>query len=603
MTLKHKMHISSLLWVLLLAIVIVIYLNAGSLIESLKKQQSATLALADQTRQAAETIDSYLGGSAEYSRVETAYVALSRKVGGSPLAEKLAGIWKELTTYKKLEDRGGAIQEQIEKLTSSSVFQSNQYIKVVSQKLADEAKRAQVTKLERLVIIGANLNTTANYEIKVRFLKLKENSKLKDSLLKFLDTLVENTARDIKSLANTPFAGMAQSAQKANFKIRELIQEFITNTERTSSIKHSLKKSMNEVFADLQQRNSAVTVGVFDSLRGYILVIVLVLSGAGLAGIIIAFFLAGSVSRTLSRAVGGLSKISDMLTLAANQVAHSSQDLAQTSSEQAASLEEVSSSMEEISSVTKNNADNAHQTDQMTKHSSETIAQATFSMESLRKAMEEITSASDETAKIIQTIDGIAFQTNLLALNAAVEAARAGEAGAGFAVVADEVRSLAMRAAEAARDTSKLIEGNLEHIRQGSGLVQSTDQAFAQVADSSDKVGALVAKIASASSEQSQGIEQVNQTLASMDRVVQSNAASAQESAAASEELRSQVETMRGLVRELSGFVGGINGIERETKKAAPTSVPGAAKLLSAPNKKEPERQRIIQNQDDFADF
>jgi methyl-accepting chemotaxis protein len=152
-----------------------------------------------------------------------------------------------------------------------------------------------------------------------------------------------------------------------------------------------------------------------------------------------------------------------------------------------------------------------------------------------------IHASSDETAKIIKTIDEIAFQTNLLALNAAVEAARAGEAGAGFAVVADEVRNLAMRAAEAAKTTAGLIEENIKDIKEGSELVASTDEAFKQlVRDNSNKVGELVGEIAAASQEQSQGVEQVNNAMADMDKITQQNAASAEQSASASEQLNSQ---------------------------------------------------------------
>ncbi|MCU0583737.1 MAG: methyl-accepting chemotaxis protein, partial [Syntrophales bacterium] len=140
-------------------------------------------------------------------------------------------------------------------------------------------------------------------------------------------------------------------------------------------------------------------------------------------------------------------------------------------------------------------------------------------MTELTQSMEDISKASDETSKIIKTIDEIAFQTNLLALNAAVEAARAGEAGAGFAVVANEVRNLAMRAAEAAKNTSVLIEGTVKKVREGSELVERTGGAFAEVSRSAAKVADLVAEIAAASSEQAQGIDQINKAVAEMDKV------------------------------------------------------------------------------------
>jgi len=145
------------------------------------------------------------------------------------------------------------------------------------------------------------------------------------------------------------------------------------------------------------------------------------------------------------------------------------------------------------------------------------VGQANHSMSELTGSMAEISKAREETSKIIKTIDEIAFQTNLLALNAAAEAARAGEAGAGFAVVADEVRNLAMRAAEAARNTAEMIEGTVKKVSQGSELVTSTNEAFTQVAESSAKVGELVAEIAAASEEQSRGIDQVNTAVSEED--------------------------------------------------------------------------------------
>ena len=158
-------------------------------------------------------------------------------------------------------------------------------------------------------------------------------------------------------------------------------------------------------------------------------------------------------------------------------------------------------------------------------------------MTELTASVETISKASEETQKIMKTIDEIAFQTNLLALNAAVEAARAGEAGAGFAVVADEVRGLAMRAAEAARNTATLIEGNVRQIKQGAVLVNKTNEAFTLVTASVGKAGELVGEISAASREQAQGIDQINRAVSEMDRVTRQNAASAEESAAAAEEL------------------------------------------------------------------
>jgi len=206
-----------------------------------------------------------------------------------------------------------------------------------------------------------------------------------------------------------------------------------------------------------------------------------------------------------------------------------SQSLSEAASEQAASLEETSSSLEEMTSMTKQNAGNANQANDLMAAAQQTIEKANLSMNELTGSMKEIATGSEETQKIVKTIDEIAFQTNLLALNAAVEAARAGEAGAGFAVVAEEVRNLAMRAAESAKNTSSLIENIVKKIRNGEKLVGVTNEAFKEITGSSTKVVKLIAEIASASQEQSHGIDQINRAVSEMNGLTQHNASGAEE--------------------------------------------------------------------------
>ncbi|MBI4772696.1 MAG: chemotaxis protein [Deltaproteobacteria bacterium] len=269
------------------------------------------------------------------------------------------------------------------------------------------------------------------------------------------------------------------------------------------------------------------------------------------------WFISTGVNKVLARITENLSTGADQVAAASGQVSAASQSLAEGSSEQAASVEETSSSMEEMASMTKQNADHANQANALMKQADAIVAKANGAMTDLTASMAEISRASRETSKIIKTIDEIAFQTNLLALNAAVEAARAGEAGAGFAVVAEEVRNLAMRAAEAARNTSELIEGTVQRITSGSDILSRTSETFGSVNSSVSKVGELVAEIAAASGEQAQGIDQINKAVAEMDKVIQQNAANAEESASASEELNAQTEQMNEMVGELLALVGG----------------------------------------------
>ena len=287
---------------------------------------------------------------------------------------------------------------------------------------------------------------------------------------------------------------------------------------------------------------------------------------------ILAVFITHYVTQPIQHAVVGLNRGADQVASASSQVSYSSQSLAEGASEQAASIEETSSSLQEMSSMTKQNALHATEADKLMKEANQIMVQATDSMKHLTVSMEEISKASEETSKIVKTIDEIAFQTNLLALNAAVEAARAGEAGAGFAVVADEVRSLAMRAAEAAKNTANLIEGTVKKVKEGSNVVSQTNQAFSGVAKAASKVESLIAEIAAASNDQAQGIDQVNKAAIEMNKVVQRVAANAEESASASEEMTAQAEQMKDYVSGLVTLVGANGGGAQDKGSITATS-------------------------------
>ncbi|MGC4034288.1 MAG: methyl-accepting chemotaxis protein [Tepidisphaeraceae bacterium] len=258
-----------------------------------------------------------------------------------------------------------------------------------------------------------------------------------------------------------------------------------------------------------------------------------------------------------------LSTNAEQANTASSQVAAASQSLAAGASEQAASLEVTSSSLEEISSMTKKNADTAAKASSLTSEAKSISEKGHGAMARMSTAIADIQNSASETAKIIKTIDEIAFQTNLLALNAAVEAARAGEAGKGFAVVAEEVRNLAMRSAEAAKNTAALIDGSVATAKNGVLIADEVAANLAEIRASNAKVDSLVTEIATACSEQSTGISQVAQSVQEMDKVTQSNAAAAEESAASAQELSGQSEQLHGLVSNLIALVQGGHSADR----------------------------------------
>ena len=268
------------------------------------------------------------------------------------------------------------------------------------------------------------------------------------------------------------------------------------------------------------------------------------------------------VIRPVNSIIKDLAENAEQVASAATQITSASQSLAEAASEQAAGVEETSASIEEIASMTMQNANNSQQAKTLSDDTWAAINKANASMSGVMTSMREISGASEATAKIIKTIDEIAFQTNLLALNAAVEAARAGEAGAGFAVVADEVRNLAIRAAEAAKNTATMIEGTVSKVKDGHELVRVTGEEFKVVGARSKKVGELVGEIADGSNEQSQGTKQINIAIQEMDKTIQQNAANAEEAASAAEELNAQALQMRYVVGKLETLVTGKSKTE-----------------------------------------
>jgi methyl-accepting chemotaxis protein len=260
----------------------------------------------------------------------------------------------------------------------------------------------------------------------------------------------------------------------------------------------------------------------------------------------------GELSVALTKVINNLNIIfnkirnaSDQTTSGADQVASAAQALAQGATEQASSIEELSATITEISEHIKNNAANAAKADEASQDEKKKLEDAASEMEQMTQAMAEISETSQKISNIIKTIDDIAFQTNILALNAAVEAARAGAAGKGFAVVADEVRNLASKSAEAAKDTTELIESAIKAVNNGSKVVAKTETTINEVMEAGDNAGKLVNAISQATSQQATSISQITEGIQQISSVVQTNSATAEESAAASEELAAQAKELK----------------------------------------------------------
>ena len=433
----------------------------------------------------------------------------------------------------------------------------------------------------------------------------KVNQQQMDAAIKIFNQETQKALEEVKHYFHGAIDAENALQQGMNAANKIYAEETVPNLEKVQAVLNEIRQTAREnimtdqVLLDLAfgtQRNVSIVAAI-----------------AIVAALFLAFIIARGIITALTRITEGLNEAASQVAAASSQVSSSSQSLAEGASEQAASIEETSSSMEEMSSMTKLNAENSQRADRLMREANHIVTEANGAMDQLTQSMQDITSASEETSKIIKTIDEIAFQTNLLALNAAVEAARAGEAGAGFAVVADEVRNLAMRAAEAAKNTAELIEGNVVKVKEGSQLVLSTNSSFVKVMESSVKVGELISGISDASNDQSEGISQVNTAISEMDKVVQSNAANAEESASASEEMSAQAEQLRDFVGDLMMMVTGKNLSRSPRKGRQPLrSVPQRTQQVTQakralPSQRagevHPDQQISFDDKDDFENF
>ena len=279
----------------------------------------------------------------------------------------------------------------------------------------------------------------------------------------------------------------------------------------------------------------------------------------------------------------------DEVSGGSGQIAGASQSLSQGATETAASLEEISASATQIGQQAKANAETASHANQLAATAKSAAETGANRMQALNASMAAITESSAQIAKIIKTIDDIAFQTNILALNAAVEAARAGRHGKGFAVVAEEVRSLAARSAKAARETADLIEGSKSRVDEGNKIAKETAGALEDIVSGIVKVGDLVGEMAAASNEQAQGIAQISQGLGQIDQVTQQNTATAEETAAASEELSGQADELRNLIAQFK-LKGSNASSSRPAASPSPSRrAPAQKKAAPAPRKALPQ--------------
>lgn len=345
--------------------------------------------------------------------------------------------------------------------------------------------------------------------------------------------------------------------QREDFrKKRELIAVNIQ-----ADIKNSAIGRMRDAIEGANTAAKGISAASFTMFGGLML--------AAVVGIIVGLLITNGITRPIRKVIEWLNSSASHTAVVSSELSNSSNQVAESAGHQAAALEETSASLEEMNSMIRANMDNVGKAITLMDEAKRIVGSGNEAIKRMDAAMNDISAASKETAKIVKTIDEIAFQTNLLALNAAVEAARAGEAGKGFAVVAEEVRALAQRSAEAAKNTSSMIEETINKVADGIEVTAITKDAFTRIIGSATSVAGIVNEIATATEEQSKGIGQISKAVAEMDSVTQSNAASAEEMAASSEELSGQSAEMKSVVDELAMMVTGATATALNVPKTA----------------------------------
>lgn len=439
------------------------------------------------------------------------------------------------------------------------------------------------------------LETLGNQQSHIqRLLRLKDPDEI-EKVLKEVESSRQDAAR-LLSATGSPGASMRDRFEKLTAVEQVIIGEVLKGNASAAfeQFMTAATPRYEATYAAISEHHHAVVNETNTEMRRQI--------ASNELGLVkrfafVAFLLAGLltygwyirrvITRRLGEIAGILFEASARVAENATQVSSTSQSLAEGATEQASSLEETSAALEEMASMTRRNSQHSQAAKLLTTSSRQAAAHGMEEVQQLSEAMDGIKTSSANIAKIVKTIDEIAFQTNILALNAAVEAARAGEAGAGFAVVADEVRNLALRSANASRETAEKINDSIGRSGHGAEISGKVASRLSEIARQTMEVDDLVGGIATASLEQSQGITQVNTAVSQIDKVTQSNAAAAEESASATIELKSQAEAMTQAVNDLQRMVGSRSKSLTRANATRHDSVPREA---SAPNIATPER-------------
>jgi methyl-accepting chemotaxis protein len=482
------------------------------------------------------------------------------KASLSVFKEKLQEIFETCDALNSIHRDVDATDRNIQNTLSSMD-------ETVANKIIDSiGEGTDVSILERL-----SATISGYYEILFRI-----NFQFKDLGLNYFQSspkdqenpiliLIDNLKLKLRTLTayESDIAAYAAPLMNDTEKYRELVLQFHDSATELSTRMDEMDIEKENLLILLEQMDTHTIEQAEDSVniltkritRGMISGSLCVLSTAMLITLIV-YIISRSTVKSLRSVIKGLESAYDGMSDASRQVSSASYELSEDVSEQAASLEEISSSLGQVASRIRQHSESAVNAEHTVKISAAHIEKANSSMTELTRTMQEISQASEESQNIIKTIENIAFQTNLLALNAAVEAARAGETGAGFAVVAEEVRRLALQSSDAAKEITVIIENTIKKIREGAGQTVSLSQTFARAKNTVDTFRELVNEVASGSKEQTQGIEQISESVSQVNQVLQNNTSKSEGLLITSEKMDTQAEHMNIFVRDLMFYIG-----------------------------------------------
>ncbi len=547
-------------------------------------------------------------GFVELQKLLSDAEALGKKYDLKALLEQQKAASKALGEYMASVERSEKILERKKTFDTSMVDSARIFLKNTDEYLRTQEAQLRVEieekadkvklieRLDKITKINNIIDTGNNARVYGQRAQVKRDVTMLESAIQAFDG-VYKTLADIRAhTARAANLEQLKNIETATKSYETALRAFLLIMQETDTENKLRVKAANEVLAaseavvDLGLKN----VGEIshESTTSLSLASLMMIIGLVLALIIsfgVAFFMIRSIVKIVVESVKSLSEGTTQVVSASEQISSASVSLAEGASSQASSVEEVSATIEQATASNNQNAENSREANILAQHSNEAAKIGNQRVEELMGAMEKITDSSQKIAKIIKTIDEIAFQTNLLALNAAVEAARAGEHGLGFAVVAEEVKNLAERSAGAAKEITGIIEASIDQVKMGTDVANKTKESFGDILSGIKKTSDLIGEIAISAKEQAEGMNQIATAMGSVDQITQQNASASEETAAAAEELNAQALSMLQSVSEIAALAGfdmgkehmrapTSQGIKRVSTSAAPKRIAMAPK-------------------------